>query len=105
MPAAMAKRASIPISPRFEGRDEGVEGDRKEADGRADRDLGGRAEAEEQYEQGQEQDDRNRIESGEQRLEHLRQIRRAADEIAGGETAGDRDGKRRRKLAQGDLEI
>ena len=84
---------------------DGVERDRKEADGRADRDLGGRAEAEEQHEQRQEQDDGDRIDAGEQRLEHLGQVGRAADEIAGGEAAGDRNGKRRRQLAQRDLEI
>ncbi len=52
-----------------EARD-GVERDRKEADGGAERDLGGRAEPEEQDVERQEQDDRDRIDAGEQRLEH-----------------------------------
>ena len=50
---------------------DGVEHDRKETDGRAKRDFGGRSQPEEQHIERQEQYDRDRVDSGEQRLEHL----------------------------------
>ena len=78
-----------------EARD-GVEHDREEADGGAERDLGARAKPEEQHIERQEQDDRHRIDAGQQRLEHLDEVLRAADQIAerdaGG--AGNREGDR-----------
>jgi hypothetical protein len=60
-----------------ESRD-GVDDDREKADRGAERDLGSRAEAEEQYKKRQEQDDGNGIDRGEQRLENLDPIAKAA---------------------------
>ena len=49
---------------------DGVERDRKEADGGPERDLGGGTEPEEQDVERKEKNDRDRIDAGEQRLEY-----------------------------------
>ena len=91
--AHRARRGDEDLVDVAEARDR-VQHDREEADGGAERDLRSRAEPEEQHVERQEQDDRDRIEAGQQRLEHPDEILRAADEIAerdaGG--AGNREG-------------
>ncbi len=68
--AHRARRGDEDLVDIAEARD-GVEHDREEADGGAERDLRARAEPEEQHIERQEQDDRHRIDAGQQRLEHL----------------------------------
>ncbi len=84
---------------------DGVERDGKEADGRAERDLGRGSEPEEQDIERKEQDDRDRVDAGEQRLEYPDAILRPADDVADDDPAARRDGKGGRELGQRDAQI
>jgi len=84
---------------------DGVERDGKEADGRSQRDFGGGSEPEEQDVERKEQNDRDRVDAGEQRLEHPDAILRPADEIADDDPGARRDCKRGREFGQRDAQI
>src|SRR5712671_6153728 len=84
---------------------DGVDDDREKADRGAERDLGSRTEAKEQHKKRQEQDDGNGIDRGEQRLENLDPIARAADQIAQRDAACGRNRERGRKLSERRLKI